>query len=427
MRKRVRRLLQCGVLLVGVLIAVLLTLPGCPPPVAPGPTPYVPAKMDGLPTIRVLVGAGEGFSISTTGGYRFLADGREVARSLEPLSELQLRRMGMTWTLNTAVFTGQSLTVEAGGNADHLAGRQQGWSFVQINKKDYRGKIVLLGDGTASNITAVNHIDLESYLAGVLSRELLAGWHDRAYEALAIAARTYALYEMGTVGKGRAYDVRDDQGSQVYGGRLAETDKSWRAVRATHGQVVAFGPQGQERIFRAQYSSCCGGRVNNACFLYGQPVSGPLVGGQICEDCRLSGRYRWPQVIVPKAVIARAVKATYPNCGLTGVAAVRVAEEMYDRPVWLDIISTDGKKVRLRANDLRLCLLRDPEKPGKSLYSMNCTIRDAGDSVIFENGQGFGHGVGLCQWGTEGKAQRGFTVAEILAAYYPGSRLFTAY
>jgi stage II sporulation protein D len=54
---------------------------------------------------------------------------------------------------------------------------------------------------------------------------------------------------------------------------------------------------------------------------------------------------------------------------------------------------------------------------------MNCTIRDQGNMIVFENGRGFGHGVGLCQWGAEGKAQRGLNYAQILAEYYPGSKL----
>ena len=65
-----------------------------------------------------------------------------------------------------------------------------------------------------------------------------------------------------------------------------------------------------------------------------------------------------------------------------------------------------------------------PSKPG-FLWSANCQWQMSGDNVIFHNGRGFGHGVGLCQFGAEGKAQRGWRGEQILGAYYPGAKLTT--
>ena len=63
----------------------------------------------------------------------------------------------------------------------------------------------------------------------------------------------------------------------------------------------------------------------------------------------------------------------------------------------------------------------------KKLYSMNCRIRDVGDAIEFYDGKGFGHGVGMSQWGAEEKAQRGLRAEEILQFYYPGAVIFRAY
>ena len=63
----------------------------------------------------------------------------------------------------------------------------------------------------------------------------------------------------------------------------------------------------------------------------------------------------------------------------------------------------------------------------RELKSTNFTIADDGDHFVFSNGRGFGHGVGLCQYGMETKAARGMSYVDILAAYYPGSLVRRVY
>jgi len=409
------------------LLVVALTPAGCPREV---PTaPEAPLRRSGVPVIRVLVAREKVMRVSTTGPYRILADGREVAGAMDPLPEAALTYRAGVWQLQAASFRAERLTIAARLQTRRVAagGLDVGRSCVRVGSTSYRGRIVFL-PGRDGDILAVNHVDVESYLAGVLGRELYAGWHERTYEALAIAARTFALYEKAVADPRRPYDIRDDQSAQVYGGFSAETQKSWRAVRATHGVVLAAGPDGDEKIFRAHYSACCGGVTNSVYVLYGPPVTtGPLSGGQVCRDCRACPRYRWPAVTVPKDVIHRAVSKAYPAARLEGVRTVEVVESMGSRPVWVRIVGTKGRSIRIRAEDLRLALLRDGDASARGLYSMNCRIRDAGEAIVFEEGRGFGHGVGLCQWGAEAKAEAGMTVSQILSAYYPGAKLFEAY
>ncbi len=404
-----------GVSMAAAAALLLLTGVGCPPRAQP--VVEAPAATENVPTIRVLLASGDRIALGATGGYTILADGKVVASSMDSLAEGDLTRKGGTWSIHAARYPARELVVESVGR-----------SYIRLGTKLYRGRMVMLPDG-ATGIIVVNHLDLESYLAGVLGKELYARWHDRTYQAQAIAARTYALYEMSTFGKGRSYDLRDDQSSQVYGGFSAETDKSWRAVQSTHGIVLAAGPKGAEKYFRAYYSSCCGGTVNNAHSLRGPPVAaGPLAGGQSCHDCSAARRYNWSAVTVPKAVIHSAVARTYKAAAnLDGVKTIEVVSTFHGWLVWLDVVGPRGRKVRIRGQDLRLCLLRHGHPSAKGLYSTNCQVRDAGNSIVFENGRGFGHGVGMCQWGAEGKAQKGYTAKEILLEYYPGAKLFTAY
>jgi stage II sporulation protein D len=418
------KLLGWASLALVVVLLGALVIPGCPPPrsdsLAPFTTPTVeaPLRTEGVPIIRVLIGSGESIRLATTGPYRIKTDSSVVATSLAPLGECHISRRGLNWEIQQASYLAQRITIEAMDK-----------SCVRVGSTSYRGCVVFEGDGSMKTILAVNHLDLETYLAGVLPREMFPQWSFTAYQAQAIVARTYALYERATSGKGKPFDVHDDQSSQVYGGFSGESEKAWQAVRDTHGVVLATGASGHERIFKTYFSSCCGGLTNNAYILNGGKLTeGPLVGGQECLDCQNATRYRWPMVTVSKEAVYRCLAKTYPAvAALSRITGVEVTESIGERPVWINVIGPlPTQKVRLRAEDLRLCLIRE-EPAAKDLFSMNCKIVDAGANVMFVNGKGHGHGVGMCQWGAEGMAQRGSSAERIVAFYYPGARLFRAY
>jgi stage II sporulation protein D len=193
--------------------------------------------------------------------------------------------------------------------------------------------------------------------------------------------------------------------------------------------VLAHGTEGDERIFQAHYSACCGGRVNPVTVLRDAPADTPMGGGQECTHCRDCPRYRWEPVRVSKQEMHAALLGTYRSAGdLRGIEEVRVtAATDWGRPLRLELVGPRGASIRLRAEDLRLALLRSGSPAARKLYSMNCEIRDLGDEIEFAEGRGFGHGVGLCQWGAEGRAADGWYAEEILAYYYRGAKLFRAY
>jgi len=100
-----------------------------------------------------------------------------------------------------------------------------------------------------------------------------------------------------------------------------------------------------------------------------------------------------------------------------------VSATPYGRAVWVDVVG-GGEFVRVRAEDIRLSLIYAGIPAAKGLNSMNCRMVDLGDSIEFADGRGFGHGVGLCQWGAQGKALMGWTAEQILLFYYPGATLY---
>lgn len=385
-------------------------------------TPAAPLRLDGVPTVRVRLTPRpvESAEVGTTAGYRIFVEGRDVGGSHLAMQPTRCRRTDGKWALGLLTASGEELSLvpEAGG-------------FVRVGKRMYRSRLVLRASD-ANHFYIHNHVDMESYLASVVAKELYSNFHPETYRAQAIAARTYAIYEMATRGRRGNFDVWDSQRSQVYGGMLAETDRSWQAVRDTHACVLAYGAPGNERIFLTQFSACNGGYVNGAHIIRhvepGERIS-PLAGGQKDGDGQACPRYTWGPVRIGKAelfpVLANRYKAVKK---LGGLKTVRVKEQTsYGRPIWLEVVGPTDRRVTLRAEDVRLALLRSGLPQAKKLYSMNCQIRDTGDSIEFYDGRGFGHGVGMSQWGAEEKAQRGRRAEEILEFYYPGAVVFRAY
>ncbi len=387
--------------------------------VEPQLPPDQPLTTKGVPIIRVLLTSRPVTSetISTTGGYRIVSGNRMLVESMTPLALNQVTRSGKSWKIGRRTVESESIDIKP------LPG-----SFARKDKTIYRGMMRLVPTGD-KGFLVVNHVDMESYLAGVLSKELYPSWQLETYKTLAVAARTFAIHHMKTFGKTHQYDLGDSQASQVYGGFTGETDKSWAAVRKTHGVVLAYGPKKKEQIFMSQYSSACGGVVNGAYVIRNAPEIPPLAGGPKCQDCRASSRYRWKTVSIKKSDIHRVISAAYPAAKqLNSLETIKVTSTAPGaRPVWINVVDPQGKTVRVRAEDLRLAILRSNIPEAKRLFSMNCKIVDAGDSIEFTQGRGFGHGVGICQWGVEGKVKRGLKAKEILDFYYPQASLFRAY
>lgn len=414
--KRAVPFLPLTVLVLALLILTIHPLPGCrwnSDMVGYQPVP-VP---EGTPTIRVSLTGGyvRSASLSATGAHSLNVDGMPRISSSSAMHNMPVSRSGGTWIIGMQRIRGREVI---------LSGCSGG--YVKYDGKPYRGTLHLVATG--DNIfRVVNYVDMESYLAGVIAKELYVHWHEQTYRAQAVAARTYAMYHMMTGGKSRDYDVGIGQAWQVYEGILAETPKSWAAVDSTSGWTLAYGPDGQEKIFQALYSACNGGYVNGMDTMRYIDDIPPLRGGQKDDDGRKCPKYNWPPVRVSKAdIFAAIVKSYSKTSNLGGVKTVRVeSQTSFGRAMWIEVLGTSGKtKTRLRAEDLRVSLGRYGVK---GLYSMNCKMRDLGNYIEFYDGRGHGHGVGMSQWGAEDKANRGRTGEQILDFYYPEAKIIKAY
>ena len=176
-----------------------------------------------------------------------------------------------------------------------------------LNGQAYRGvyRLVPVAPG---RFDVINDVDIDSYLKGVLSAELLPRWQIEAYKAQAIAARTYALYHAKTDGVNRNFDVYSDTRSQVYGGIGAETDKSRQASDETAGVVLTYGPPGDEHIFETYFSACCGGISQSAYDALGGPNIEPLQAQNVGTLCNASPKFNWGPIVIAKPELTRRIK-----------------------------------------------------------------------------------------------------------------------
>ena len=279
---------------------------------------------------------------------------------------------------------------------------------VSVGKGVYFGRIEVGPDPErAGRLLVVNRLPLETYLLGIVGSEMNPSWPLEALKAQAVAARTYAMQRRAmTRAANRPYDLASSVISQVYKGAERIRPSVIQAVRETRGEVMSH----RHDLVEALFHSTCGGRTVPAEAAFGGAVA--YLEAQPCEWCRPSTRYRWSlSYTVPE--LARRLSAA----GLVK-GTLRSVERGVDDPA-------------LRIQDGRGRRDLDPRQVRRALgfstlFSERFSAHTKSGRVAFE-GRGFGHGVGMCQWGARGLALEGRTYREILTHYYRGVRLMRLY
>ena len=378
----------------------------------------------GTPPIRVLL-------LENQQTVDIIANGTPTVRIGGELPGQQLRfppgaPIGVTlspagWQIGTAHFAPGEMTLEQSNDGS-----------VRVGGHAYHGRYRFV-PVAPDKFDVVNDLDLESYLQGVLRSELFPNWHDETYKAQAIVARTYALYEARTEGIGRAFDVYSDTKSQAYGGIDAETPRSREATQATAGIVVAFGSPGRETIFKAYFSSCCGGIAQSAADAFGDPPIQPLDDEDRHPVCQDAPKYNWGPISIPKAEITRRMRAwgawkkqPLKDIGLVTRIDIHLTNS-HGRPIRFFVTDARGYRYSMRAEDLRESVNTDAGPGGVKIFSSFFKPVDNGPDILFTEGHGYGHGVGMCQWCAEHEAAQGWNDEAIILTAFPGAKLVRAY
>lgn len=294
------------------------------------------------------------------------------------------------------------------------------------SSRRYPGELRFLPTDSAGVFDVVNVVDVEQYTACVVVNEVWPTFSDTALRAQAIASRTFVLYQMGKR-ESHPYDVSSTQGSQVYKGLRDDAlgRRAEAAARDTRGVVCTVETEAGPRLFCAYYSAACGGVTQSAAIFGPRSDVEPLVGGVRCDYCRGAppGHFRWGPVRINRdAALDRLAVRFEEARTIDRIVSVEALERSAGgRVVTLRVTAENGTFLDVLAERLRLAL------GGGDIRSTAFDARVDGENLVFENGRGFGHGLGLCQWGAQGLSLLGKSTAEILHFYYPGMRLARAY
>ncbi|NNG26222.1 MAG: SpoIID/LytB domain-containing protein [Ignavibacteriaceae bacterium] len=305
-------------------------------------------------------------------------------------------------------------------NYFHLEPSDNG--FIKFNDKSYSGSLKLAA--TDNSINIINYINLEDYLKGVISKEMPLGVGTANLEALkslTICARTYATLKMK---EGKSiFDIFDDTRDQMYGGKDAESPLSDLAVEETSGMILNYANE-PAVVF---YSSTCGGHTAAAHNVFTKNEYPYLEGVEDGNDpyCKLSTRYEWEEIYSKEVLIDRLVDAALLENNSYEFDEI-IINDRFDcgRVDELEILleNMDGEdiSVKIYGNDIRGVLMTGDGK--SELWSTLFDISDEGDKIVID-GNGYGHGVGLCQWGAIYLSQEGWNYEDILEHYFPGTSI----
>lgn len=290
--------------------------------------------------------------------------------------------------------------------------------LISWGKHKYKGELQLLTNPGNQSCDLVNLVPMEAYLTTLLAKEMNGTWPVEALKAQAVAARTYA-YEriirgVGIESADKLYHLESSEKDQVSGTFYDITKNTVQAARETEGEILV-GPSG--KIAPAFFHAKCGGKTLRPDQVWGGVEEG--YRSVNCTFCSKTGNKDWKYHLKGSKLtqmVDQVLKRYYAD-GIQG-SEVRLMPD-----------SEHNSELRLYVGD-RLHIIKKAylrNQAGREvLPSNNFTLIKKHDEFVVE-GQGNGHGVGLCQLGALELAKRGYNYRQILSHYFPRHRMKKAY
>ena len=420
------------------------------------------------PSMRVLLSQASVVRLRADGDQPFLVRGLGRGDQRMRSMEVSLRAGGLK--IRGQMSDGSSRSLSARSAIEVQSDDPRG---IWLGSRRYRGRLQLLVRG--GQVQVVNHLGIETYLTSVVGSEMPHKWPLPALQAQAVAARTYALRQRGKAGD---FDVKATVSSQVYRGVESETPSTIEAVESTRSLVLVHAG----RLINAVFHSSSGGATepsgevwrNQLPYLVSvadhdqhSPVhrwnkrfdndqlrdlfreTGGVKRLQVLKTSS-TGRVRTARVQGPHGSLVLTGRELRKRLGLkstmvqfelingsvgsstaSSTAPTQTVSQSVSRAappligLWQDSASgpdtTPSKSSRLAS------LLPPPPPPLPQLNPSafnrpRLDVRE-GELVLEARGQGFGHGVGMSQWGAHGLALQGADFRQILLHYYRGAEI----
>lgn len=371
------------------------------------------------PQVRVLLGSRTAsLPLTVTGG----AQVEGASKKFSAGSKVNVSVSG-----NTIKVNGKSV-----GNTALIRPKSSSATFSTLGQSYYGGLKVIARNG---GMRLINEVGLEDYVAGVLPYEMSPSWPQAALQAQAVAARTYALYNMAQA-KGQDYDVTPSTDYQVYKGSQGESANTRQAVRHTQGMVMTYGGQAINALFHSDG----GGYTEDAVNVWGNNL--PYLKG--VKDYSTHASTRSWLITTSRKDLESKLRAAGKNVGtlkkieLTPMkkAPMSTSDRGVSGRVKQATFIGSSKKITLTGEQLRSIFglkstLFDfyvnhkpsvKERAGRSYHTFSKK-----NDVVYILGHGWGHGLGLSQWGAYEMAQKAPNdnehYKEILHHYYTGVSL----
>ncbi len=282
-----------------------------------------------------------------------------------------------------------------------------GDTLTNINGRTYRGYIELYP--TSAGFSVVNVIALEDYLKGVVPSEMPSDWNIEALKAQACAARTYTVHMLAASDKSGGYDICDTTHCQAYNGAGGETASTNEAVSSTSGVIITYGGSPIDAV----YCSSAGGVTDDGAAVWGTDTPylksvKEIDGAEVYEWSRTYSYDQLKSLLAANG--AQIGKLVYMD--VTRSANGRVQKMTFYGES--SSFSVEGEKVRTFFSSTE----------GGSLQSRVFDISfdhsvSEGFNLVM-NGKGWGHGLGLSQYGANSMGQAGYTYDQIIKHYYTG-------
>lgn len=389
-----------------------------------------PAAVGGEPSVRILLM--EDVPVVRLGG----ADKGVLFRDASTSGDIAMLSPDEAWDAVRFSEKAQLRVAMPDGRVsrDHPSGvyaEAPGGGPVTVNGKAYRGRIYIYTMSNG-NLRAINVLPLEQYLRSVVPVEIgtLDEHYMEALKAQAVVARSFALAKMQER-RSSPFDMSADTGDQVYLGVAREARATDRAVEATRGEVLTY----KDRVITAYYHSTCGGRTADPTEVWGEDFARTAGFLGSVEDDGFDKGSRWEtwRVKWTRSQLLDQVRKYLP-------ATVNMSASQVGEPKDIEVaehglsgrnarikITTDKRSFEVRGDQIRR-VLRQPDGSmlPSTMFSLSMA-KEKGEVVVLAEGRGFGHGLGMCQWGARMRAEQGQSYRKILEHYYKDIKLEKKY